>query len=115
MKEFYKLYIGNKTFEQSSYNRNTLEKTYDGSTVCNVEDIKNLYITFVDYLMEDGKYIGVILRCDYGQAGNGYQEVTLMPGKEFHFCHWGVCVDDDGCPEDFTIDFYLRLYPWNEI
>ncbi len=117
MANVFKIIIRHETFEQSPYNRSTLIKTYENSIVCNVEERVDSCIRFINYVKSNDAYIGVKLSCDCGHGygfSNGWQEVTLMTNEVFHFVHEGTCVDDDGCPEDFSINYYIGIIPYDE-
>ena len=61
--------------------------------------------------------VGVRLHCDYGQGygiNNGSGIIEMRPGETAHFSYEGTCVDDEGDPEDFSIDYYLELLEWDD-
>ena len=55
---------------------------------------------------ESGQEIGVRFK---NKESGEVQEV--FPGKVYDFPVWTTAVDDDGCPEDICIDFYLEIIP----
>ena len=120
MKQIYILRIGFSIFEPIRTNGNTLKSVQDGSKFMNVEDIDQLFsgkIWFENYKTESEKIVGAIFGCNYGHGygfnrGNG--NIEMKPGDKAHFSHHGTCIDDEGAPEDFFIDYYLELYDWND-
>ncbi len=117
MPDIFKIAISHKTFEKSSYSKNTLEKTFECAEVYDVENIPDFYIKFLEYLKDGENYKGVTLLCDYGRGygfENGKKTIALVPGEEFHFSYEGTCVDDDGCPEDFSIEYYISIFSCNK-
>ncbi len=116
--EIFKLRISNRLFEQSPLQRHTLNKTGEHSIYCNVEKPDCSDIEFLEYIVENGKEIGVRLECQLGHGygfDNGSTVMELFPGEVKDFSYEGTSVDDDGCPEDYVIDYYLSIYPWDEV
>ena len=59
---------------------------------------------------EDGKEIGVRFRNkESGELRD------IFPGEVYDISVWTTAVDDDGCPEDICIDFYLELVRGEDI
>lgn len=57
-----------------------------------------------DIYDEDGKIIGVRFRDkESGQLHD------VFPGKVYSISVWTTAVDDDGCPEDICIHFYVEI------
>ena len=59
-----------------------------------------------DILDEKGQVVGVRFK----NKENGSLH-DVYPGKVYNIPVWTTAVDDDGCPEDICIDFYLELIP----
>ena len=58
---------------------------------------------------EAGEAIGV--RFKDRESG---EEYDVYPGKVYNISVWTTAVDDDGCPEDICIDFYVEIIPCKE-
>lgn len=55
---------------------------------------------------EAGEDIGVRFRDQ--ESGELYD---VFPGKVYNIDVWTTAIDDDGCPEDICISFYVELVP----
>jgi hypothetical protein len=40
--------------------------------------------------------------------------LEMRSGETAHFSYEGTSVDDEGDPEDFSIDYYLELLEWDD-
>ncbi len=114
--EKYILRLSHSLFEPVKKNSGSFECTADGSRYMNVEACDEMYVRFSRYIMDGEQIIGVRLWCDYGHGygfhhGTGY--VEMKPGEQAHFSYEGTSVDDEGDPENFSIDYYLELYNWD--
>ena len=59
---------------------------------------------------ESGKVIGWRFKdCESKE----YHDV--FPGEVHHISVWTTAVDDDGCPEDICIHYYIELIPYDEV
>ncbi len=116
MQEIFKLRVNKIHSEPSPYRRSALVQADESASVYNVEEVDTHHIKFVEYLKEEGKYVGVKLL--YNEGG-GYDSVTygstvrLLEGESFDFTYDGIRIDDEGCPEDFTIRFHISLCAYN--
>lgn len=119
MEQKYILRIGFSIFEPIRKNSNTFQTVQDGSKFMNVEDIDQLFwdkIWFENYKTESGKIVGAVFGCDYGNGAgfdNGDGRIEMKPGDKAQFSREGTSVDDEGDPEDYTVDYYLELYDWD--
>ena len=69
-----------------------------------------LFLTFRDYIRDEtGKVIG----CRFKDCEDGTIH-EVFPGKVHSISVWTSCVDDDGCPEDVCIHYYVELVPCEE-
>ena len=67
----------------------------------------SLHITVEDRILdESGQEIGLRFK---NKEDGSLQDV--FPGKVYDFPVWTTAVDDDGCPEDICIHFYLEIIP----
>jgi len=72
-----------------------------------VDELWSLHITVAGSIFdESGQEIGVRFK----NKENGRTE-DVFPGKVYDFPVWTTAVDDDGCPEDICIHFYLEIIP----
>jgi len=72
-----------------------------------VEDFWSLHLSVAGAILdEDGVIIGHKFRDK--EDGRIYD---VYPGKVYSISVWTTAVDDDGCPEDICIDFYVELVP----
>lgn len=82
-----------------------------------MEEVGDRFFFFSGYLTENDEIVGVKLWVDYGHGygfNNGTGTVELKPGSPFCFSYEATRVDDDGCPEEFSIDYVVQLYDWDE-
>lgn len=120
MEQIYILRVGFSILEPIRKNSSTIQKVQDGSMFMNVEDIAPLIegkIWLENYKTESGEKVGVVFGCDYGHGygfDKGHGSIEMKPGDKAHFSHHGTCVDDEGDPEDFFVDYYLELYDWDD-
>lgn len=72
-----------------------------------IENFWSLHLSVVgDIFDADGNLIGCKFR------NNETKQVQdVFPGKVYNFSVWTTAVDDDGCPEDICIDFYVEILP----
>lgn len=120
MKKIYILRVGYSLLEPIRKNSGCFEPVQDGSRFMNVEDIDDLHtgrLWFKEYKMEQGKPVGAVLGCNYGHGygfDNGCGTLEMKPGDQARFTYEGTCVDDEGDPEEFSINFHLALYDWDD-
>lgn len=108
--------MGHHLLEPIKKNSGTFKCTADGSHYMNVEACDEMHVKFSRYITDGKEITGVKLWCDYGhgygfQHGTGY--IEMKPGEITHFSYDGTRVDDEGDPEDFSIDYYLELFEWD--
>ena len=101
--DFY-LRISNRTFEHFS-GHGYVDAGGAPERMIPVDDLWSLHLSVVNRIYdENGQAIGVRFR--------DKEEGTLhdvFPGKVHSISVWTTAVDDDGCPEDICIHFYLEI------
>lgn len=108
--------IGHETFEPIKKNKNVLVPVADGSYFRDVEKISELNLDFRGYVMEGDECVGVKLECNLGYGYSfdyGSELVELRVGDAHKFSCTKTAIDDEGDPEEFSIDYYLQLYAWD--
>ena len=104
--------VSHETFEPTKKNGRVFKKTADGSKFYPLPGMSHLYMSFSDYIVENGEKVGVILKCDLGSGYSfdyGYEFIEMRVGDMKHFSYSGTCIDDEGDPEEFSIYYYLEL------
>jgi len=104
--------VSHETFEPTKKNGRVFEKTADGSKFYPLPGMFHLYMSFSDYIIEDGEAVGVILKCNLGSGYSfdyGYELIEMRVGDMKNFSYSGTCIDDEGDPEEFSIYYYLEL------
>ena len=101
--KFYLRY-SNRTFEHYS-GHGYVDSGGTPARLIPLEKLWSLHISAVDDIYdENGQVIGIRFRnCEDGSLHD------VFPGKVYNLPVWTTAVDDDGCPEDICIDFYLEL------
>ena len=104
------LRISNRTFEHYS-GHGYVDAGGSPERIIPLGDLWSLHIGVADMICdENGKEIGVRFK----NKENG--ELTdVFPGKVYNIGVWTTAVDDDGCPEDICIDFYLEIIPKEDL
>ena len=121
MEKIFILRVGYSVLEPIRKNSNIFQSVQDGSKFMNVEDIDDLYagkLWFKEYKTEDGKIVGASFGCNYGHGygfDNGYGTFDMKPGDKTHFSYESTYVDDEGDPEEFSVNYYLELYDWDDM
>ncbi len=111
MPKIFKISINKQNFEQSEFQRSALVKSDENTTLCDVEEMRPYgHVKFVDYVMEGNKYVGAKFLCDYGHGfGSEADAVTLKPNEIYYFEHDGIWIDDEGCPEDYSLHYRISI------
>lgn len=66
-----------------------------------------LHLTTAGYIRDDG---GNVIGCRFKNCEDGSIH-EVFPGKVHSISVWTTAVDDDGCPEDICIEYYVELIP----
>jgi len=107
--DFY-LRISNRTFEHFS-GHGYVDSGGTPEQLIPLNKFWSLHLSVADDIVdENGRIIGV--RFKDREDGTLYD---VFPGKVYNINVWTSAVDDDGCPEDICIDFYLEIIPGEEI
>ena len=117
MEKKFILRVGHETFEPIRKNSGTLIPVSDGSWFVDAAKAHGMHYCFSGYLTEDSVPVGVKITCELGQGygiDEGSKIIELRPGEKADFSYWGTSVDDEGDPEDFSVDYYLELCDWDE-
>lgn len=56
---------------------------------------------------------GNVIGCRFKNCEDG-TIIEAFPGKVYSISVWTTAVDDDGCPEDICIHYYLELILYDE-
>ncbi|MBQ3390352.1 MAG: hypothetical protein IJG57_04700 [Firmicutes bacterium] len=112
MEKVFMLRISDRLFEPVKKNSNVLEMSQNNVRIADACKVGDLYLSFAGYIMEDGVPVGARFHCDYGVDNRGMLE--MRSGETAHFSYEGTSVDDEGDPEDFSIDYYLELLEWDD-
>lgn len=100
------LRISNRTFEHYS-GHGYVDAGGSPERIIPVEELWSLHLTIHDRIRdENGTEIGV----RFQNKENG-QLHDVFPGRVYNIPVWTTAVDDDGCPEDICIDFFVELLP----
>ena len=107
----YKIRKANDTFEP--YSGIGYIKTGGSDVIYTVkseDQSLDLYLDIVGYLRDDD---GNIVGC---QVLNRKENTIthLVPGKVEKIDVWTTVVDDDGCPEEICISYFLELIPYEQ-
>ena len=116
MEKKFILRASHETFEPTKKNGRVFNLSANGSTFYTVPGLSHLYMGFSDYIVENGEPVGVVLKCNLGRGYSfdyGYELLDLRVGEMKNFSHSGTCVDDEGDPEEFSIDYYLELLDYD--
>ena len=117
MDKVFILRVSSELFEPIKKNSRYSRQTGDSSSFCDVSKVSGMHLRFDGYIMEDGKPAGARLWCDHGSGygiDNGTGIIELRPGETGHFSFEGTSMDDEGDPEDFSVDYYLELLDWDD-
>ena len=107
--KFY-LRISNRTFEHYS-GYGYIDNGGIPEQLMPLEQLSSLYLSVADDLYDEkGQIIGV--RIKDSEDGTLYD---VLPGKVYNIRVWTTTVDDDGCPEDICICYYLEIIPAENI
>ena len=100
------LRISNRTFEHYS-GHGYVDAGGSPERIIPLDDLWSLHITVNDIIRDErGNEIGVRFK----NKENG-QLHDVYPGQVRNIPVWTTAVDDDGCPEDICIDFYVEILP----
>ncbi len=106
VKSSFYLRVSNRTFEHySGHGYRDAGGTPEKFIPLN--EFWSLHLSAVDSIYnEDGQEIGI--RFKNRESGELYD---VFPGKVYSISVWTTAVDDDGCPEDVCIHFYVEIIP----
>ena len=100
------LRVSNRTFEHFS-GHGYVDSGGTSAQVIPLGDFWSLHLCVDDTLYDDaGRVAGIRFRDK--EDGSLYD---VFPGEVYSISVWTTGVDDDGCPEDICIHFYLELIP----
>ena len=100
------LRISNRTFEHFS-GHGYVDAGGSREQIIPLDDLWSLHLTVSDSILdENGNEIGI--RFKNKEDGRLHD---VYPGKVYNIPVWTTAVDDDGCPEDICIDFFVELLP----
>jgi hypothetical protein len=103
------LRVSNRTFEHFS-GHGYVDAGGSPEKAIPLNDFWSLHLSVAEYIYdENGQIIGVRFRDR--ESGKLHD---VFPGKVYNIDVWTTAVDDDGCPEDICISFYLELIPHSE-
>ncbi|MDO4867261.1 MAG: hypothetical protein Q4C10_11970 [Clostridia bacterium] len=117
MERVFLIRYSNTLFEPVKKNGREFIVTDKNVACMDVVKLSSSHVRFSGYIIEEGAPVGVRLWCDYGH-GYGFDKGTgfieMRPGDGAHFSYEGTSIDDEGDPEDFSIDYYLELLKWED-
>ena len=109
-KSYFGVRFSNRTFERFS----GLGYIDAGGTPEQYEPLNNvdfgLYLCFAGYIRDDADNVTGCYIKDR-ESGTIHE---IFPGKVYNISVWTTTVDDDGCPEDICISYYVELVPCSE-
>jgi len=102
--EFF-LRISNRTFEHFS-GHGYVDAGGSPERIIPLNDLWDLHLSVHERIYDAaGQQIGVRFKDSDGGLHDVY------PGKVYGIDSWTTAVDDDGCPEDICISYYVELLP----
>jgi len=100
------LRVSNRTFEYYS-GHGYVDNGGSPERLIPLEKFWSLHLSVAGNICdENGQIIGV--RFKDKEDGKLYD---VYPGKVYNIDVWTTAVDDDGCPEDICISFYVEIVP----
>ena len=101
--DFY-LRVSNRTFEHYS-GHGYVDGGGSPERVIPLNQFWSLHLSAAENIVDgNGQITGV--RFKDRESGKMY---NVFPGKVYNIDVWTTAVDDDGCPEDICISFYLEI------
>lgn len=104
------LRVSNRTFEHFS-GHGYVDSGGSPERIIPLHRFWSLHLSIVDDICdENGQQIGIRFRDN--EDGSLHD---VFPGKVYDFSVWTTAVDDDGCPEDICIHFYVEIIPCEDV